>query len=153
MANPARATLADLADLGVASQRIATVADAKKQKRLNAVSDWLDGYLQAQATLPLTAPYPQDVIDCEANVAAYRLLCNIGFNPMAPADIALKEEAARWVAWAEGVSKGEITPPWVDEIDDPSGPDVITSTSRGYSERGIGYNSAPCARSGPFSDD
>lgn len=155
MANPARATLADLTDLGVAAQRIVNVADAKKQKALNAASDLLDGYISDQSTLPLIAPYPQDVIDFECAIAAYRLLCNVGFNPMAPADKALKEERDGWIEWAVGVSKGEINPSWTDSspADGPSGVDVITSTSRGYSERGIAPNTAPIAQSGPFSDD
>ena len=149
MANPARATITDLGNLGVAVQRIANVASTKKQAALNAASDFLDGYISDQCELPLIAPYPQDVIDFECAIAAYRLLCNVGFNPMAPADKALKDERDDWIKWAERVSSGEVNPRWTDSSSgvDPSGVDVITATTRGYSERGL------ACPPGPFSDD
>lgn len=154
---PARATLTDLGNLGVASARIATVADDKKQANLDAASDLIDGYLSRQQPFPLIPPYPRDVIKAECIIAAVEILDNIGWNPQAPAELTLQKKYD-WLfsTWLPGVAKGDIGPNFVGydpEINDPSGPDVISSTQRGYSERGISPGLPPCAQSGAFSDD
>ena len=156
MANPARATLTDLANLAPGFARISSVPSAKQQAALNAASDWLDGQLRNQYALPLTPPYPQDVIDFEVIRAAYRMLLNVGINTDAPGDKALLMEYERQMAWAEAVGRGEQGIANLDPLsgsDGPSGPEVITSTSRGYSERGFTSDAPPSVNSGPFSDD
>lgn len=154
---PARATLTDFTNLGVAAARVANVATPKQQAELDAASDLVDGYLSRQVDLPLDQPYPRDIIKAECIIAAASLLDNIGWNPNAPADKSIMDKRQWYMdTWLPGVSKGEIGPNFSGinpEIDGPSGPEVITSTSRGYSERGMSIGSHPCASSGAFSDD
>ena len=118
-------------------------------------SDYLDGKLAAQFALPLTAPYPQDVIDFEVIFASYRLILNVGFNPQASAaDAAVYEQYKAKIEWAESVARGETNPniAGITTAADISGPEVITSTARGYSERGLA-SWVPCSNTNPFSDD
>jgi phage gp36-like protein len=155
--NPARATTTDYTNLAPAQGRIsvASLGAPKVQAALNAGSDYLDGLLVDQATLPLIPPYPQDVVDFEVVYAAYRLLLNVGFNPQAPADMAVKEEYDRKMSWAREIAAGEITPNWTDSSSDQDmgGPFVITSAQRGLSERGINVRNPPAPQVDPYTGD
>ena len=156
MATPARATIEDLSTLGPAYGRLGRVLVGAKQGALNVASDYLDGRIGTQYQLPLVAPYPQDIIDFEVIFASYRLLLNVGFNPMpGNADEAVQEEYKRKLAWAEMVASGEVPIVGLSPVggDVVSGPDVITATTRGYSERGIYPGSLPMPQVGSFSDD
>lgn len=153
---PSRATLADLANLAPAWSRISGVGAAKQQAALNAASDWLDGQLRSQYTLPLVAPYPQDVIDFEVIRASYRMLLNVGFDPMSPADKAVADEYLRQMEWARAVGAGTQGINGLDSNvspDGPDGPEVITATSRGYSVRGLSPGMPPTIHTDAFSDD
>lgn len=155
MANPARATLADMANMAPAWGRIQTYT-TQNQALLNAGSDWLDSKLTRQYDLPLIAPYPQDIVYFEVIWAAYHSLLKVGFNPLAsPADAAIAAEYAVQMDWALNIAKGEVGPVVTDSSteDGVTGPEVITATTRGYSERGVGPGSFPCPRTGPFSSD
>ena len=68
---------------------------------------------------------------------------------------AIQAEYDRMMAWADRVSKGEVGPEVEDSAaaDGVTGPEVITATTRGYSERGLSGNSFPTPTAGPFSDD
>ena len=156
MAVPARATLEDLQVLGPVYGRISKVLTSTKQAALNVGSDYLVGRLGSQYQLPLQPPYPQDVIDFEVIFASYRMLLSTGFNPMGGnADEAVQKEYERKLAWADQVARGEIPiiglSPFGGDV--VSGPDVITATTRGYSERGIFPGSVPTPNTTAFSDD
>lgn len=130
--------------------------ESQNQALLNAGSDVLDGYLSSQYDLPLIGTIPGDIIYFEVIWAAYHSLLKVGFNPLAsPADAAIQAEYDRMMAWADRVSKGEVGPEVEDSAaaDGVTGPEVITATTRGYSERGLSGNSFPVPSSGPFSDD
>lgn len=153
---PARATLVDLANLAPGWSRISTISTARQQAALNAASDWLDGQLRNQYTLPLVAPYPQDVIDFEVVRASFRMILNVGFDPLSPADKAIADEYLRQMDWARAVGSGTQGINGLDSTvgpDGPDGPHVITATSRGYSERGLTPGRVPVVRTGAFSDD
>ena len=138
--------------MGMAVSRISQIATPKQQAALNAASDYLDGLIVSHADLPLVAPYPQDVIDFECVVASYRLLLNVGLDPRSMTDKALKEQYDEKISWAKQIAAGEITPTWLDSSSDggEGGPFVITSSSRGYSERAP---LQPPANVDPFTGD
>lgn len=153
--NPARATTTDLANLTPGWSRVKTASAAKQQQALNSASDYLDGKLDAQYDLPLSAPYPQDVIEFECVYAGTRLLMNLGLDPESAADKAIIADYERKLKWADDVAKGEVPVVGLSALGGEvvSGPDVITATSRGYSERGLTNGSTPHPHVGPFSDD
>lgn len=155
---PARATVSDLASIGVAAARVLGVPTGQQQSELDAASDLIDSYLSRQYTLPLAAPYPRDIIKAECVLAAAGILDNIGWNPSSPAEKAIMLRRDFYMAqWLPGIASGEIGPNIVggdsSTSEGPSGPAVITSTQRGYSERGMSPAVAPLISTGPFSDD
>lgn len=156
MSNPARATLADLNDLGLKPEAFVNVTAARRQRALNAASDLLDGYLAAQFDPPFFPPWPQDVIWFECVVASYLLLTNRGYNPSAgPADENVRREYEARIEWAKQVAAEEITPAIIDSSFDQAagGSFVTSSTTRGYSERGLGGRPPSNIQADPFSDD
>ena len=121
MANPARATLTDLANMGPAQSRIAPWVAANPvpaQAFLNSGSDFLDGYLTAQFDLPLVAPYTQDVIDFEVMFASYRIILRLGLDPRSPTDMLIVEEYKAKLAWADLIGRQQITPAMADSSTD-----------------------------------
>ncbi len=158
MANPARASLTDLANLGPAQSRISPWVSANlsaAQQFLNVGSDYLDGILAAKFDLPLIPPYPQDVIDFEVVYACYRIILRLGFSPQSAIDQMIKKEYDEKIAWARLIADDKITPNATDSSSDGAegGPFVTSSTSRGYSERGFAGLTPPIPRAAPFSDD
>lgn len=160
MAQSQYATIAELESLAItkaAGDRFGAVA---MNAQLQAASSIADGYLISQFTLPLeTDPQGWDMslTSAVSNIAAYLLYNQFGFSPMAPGDDLVVKRYDDAIAWLGLVRDKKIFPPFVDSAGSPEafegGPDVITATTRGYSERGVFPGSFPRPQVGPFSDD
>jgi phage gp36-like protein len=95
---------------------------------LDAASDWLDGYLARQFTLPLTA-WDLTVRDACAAWAALKVLTVRGFDPEQGKDKAVVDAAKRAETWAEHVAQGRVLPNVTDSSADPIAADVAVSSS------------------------
>ena len=154
-----RATLDQLRQLGLDAYGIDKVADADKQMALDAAMARIDAALNTQfpdnAIIP---PYPLDIVQCECIFASWTLLTAAGYNPANPGtDVNILAQYNEWKDYLNKVSKGKLVPNVVLSADPGppgvTGPSVITSTQRGYSERGGIPWTSPCPNTGPFSSD
>lgn len=153
-----RATIAQLKVLGIDSYAINQVADANKQAALDSASARIDSALATQFTLPIVAPYPMDIIECECVLASWTLLMAQSYNAAPGVDDNFRKRYDYWEDYLLRVSKGELVPQVIDSSGDQdttgaTGPTVITATQRGYSERGISPFAPPQPTTGPFSSD
>jgi phage gp36-like protein len=154
-----RATLTQLKQLGLDSYAINQVSDVDKQEALDSASARIDSAVATQKDGTIIQPYPLDIIECECVLASWTLLMANGYNPPASGtDTNIMLRYKEWKDYLVSVSKGELIPKIVtdssDDGDAPgaTGPTVITATTRGYSDRGIG-GTFPRPQAGPFSDD
>ncbi len=161
-----RATLAQLRQLGLDSYALAQMQDEDLQPCLDAASDRIDGIIATQYPPPILTPYPLDLIECECVLASWTALNVRGYRPASKGDDSIKSRYMQWdsdvegsLGWLQKVAKGEVLPKIVasgsedSDSGGASGPAVITSTQRGYSERGISPYSVPLVPTTPFSDD
>lgn len=153
-----RATLTQLTQLGLDSYAINQLSDVAKQEALDSASARIDSAVATQRDGNIIPPYPLDLIECECVLASWTLLMANGYNPPASGtDTNISLRYKEWKDYLDQVSKGELVPKIVtdgasDAGPGPSGPTVITATTRGYSDRGV-YGSFPRPQAGPFSDD
>lgn len=75
------ASTTDLANLGLPAEALSGVSLTVQEAHLTKASGKIDSYLRSRHSLPLGAPYPDEVIDCCVSLAAYTLLVRRGFNP------------------------------------------------------------------------
>lgn len=152
-----RATLAQLAQLGLDSNALALVPTAKLQAALDSASARIDSALATQFEFPLSPPYPLDIIECECVLASWTALMVQGYNPQGgEGNDNLEKRYLFWENYLTKVSKGELIPQIVDAASadaGATGPTVITASQRGYSERGLVGTSHERPNVGPFSGD
>ena len=100
------ATTTDLAQLGLPAAALVNVSAAVQGAHLLAQGARIDTYLRSQHTLPITAPYPRELVECNAVMAAYAILQNTrGYNPEAVDDgFRLRYEDC--LAWLKDLSTG-----------------------------------------------
>lgn len=93
------ATTTNLQNLGLPAAALTSVSTTIQDEHLVKASGVVDSYLRGRTTLPLVAPYPDEIIDATCRIAAYTLLVRRGFNPDAyDANFrALYEDAIRWL--------------------------------------------------------
>ena len=76
------ATRPDLAALGLPSAALTGVSAATQDAHLVAQGARIDSYLRTQYDLPIKTPYPAELVECNAILAAYTLLQNArGYVP------------------------------------------------------------------------
>lgn len=131
----AYAALADLAELGIVSGAIASLSSGTRQEALDRASAELDGYLAARFALPLSSPYPTELLRRTVDVAVYLLMRHRGFNPDAANDQLIVKGYDDAIAWARGVARGEVQV--IGALDGTStvgegAPEVETTDSRGW---------------------
>jgi phage gp36-like protein len=90
---------------------------------LDAASDWLDGYLAKQFTLPLLT-WDMAVRDAPAARAALKILTVRGFDPDNPSDKAVVTAARDAETWADRVATGRIVPTVTDSAEEAIAADV-----------------------------
>ena len=144
------ASTAQLASLSLTPQAAARYGEPSMMSALQAASSRADTYLASQFTLPLVS-WDMQLTRVVCDMAAFDLARQYGLNPAAPDFKAIESLFEGAMAWLQQVRTQEITPQYEDSGGSPDnveegGPFVITSTTRGYSERDF-----TCP--GPFSDD
>lgn len=141
-----RATITQLYQLGLNAQAFGNVPNATAQQWLDSASARIDSALADRFTLPLVAPYPQDLIECECVFASWTGLLVRGWNPEAPGGAAQKIRYDEWNAWLQRVASGQLTPTVHDSsssgggaTDDTAsaGPFVISDQPVGFTSRGV----------------
>lgn len=75
------ATRPELAAIGLPAQALAGIATATQDIHLVKASAKIDSYLRSRYSLPLGTPYPDEIVEACALLAAYSLLVYRGFNP------------------------------------------------------------------------
>lgn len=75
------ATATDLANLGLPAAALEGISPAIQDEHLRKASGRVDSYLRGRYSLPLAAPYPDEIIEATVILAAYSLLVFRGFNP------------------------------------------------------------------------
>jgi phage gp36-like protein len=76
------ATTTDLAALGLPSAALSGVSTATQTAHLLAQGAKIDSYLRTQYDLPIKTPYPQELVEANAIMAAYTILQNVrGYVP------------------------------------------------------------------------
>lgn len=100
------ATTSDLGNLGLPSAALVNVSSTVQDAHLRAQGDRIDTYLRAHHTLPLTAPYPREVVEANSVMAGYSILSSYrGFDPAgADENFRLRYEDA--IAWLRDLAAG-----------------------------------------------
>lgn len=99
----------DLCVHGAPASAFGTLDSATKLKALEGASADLDAVISSQGAVPLTV-WGEDVRKKIVHLATYDLLCRVGFNPNAGADVnyRLRSDDAR--AWLRDIGKGIVRP-------------------------------------------
>lgn len=102
------ATSADLSalDLPAAATEGMTAADI--DLHLEAASARIDGYLRGRYLLPLSSPYPAEIVACTTALAAYSVLSRRGFDPHAGTDANVRVRYEDAISWLERIAQGKV---------------------------------------------
>lgn len=76
---------------------------------LTAASGVVDSYLRGRYRLPLSSPYPQEIIHVVCNLAAYSVLSIRGFDPTNGQDANYRMKYDDAMAWLERVAGGRVS--------------------------------------------
>lgn len=136
----------DLVTYALPPLAVRNVSTSVQQAELDAASDVADSYLRGRYALPLSAPYPTDLVRHVCYVAAFNLIASIGFNPAAGADQLIRQryyeavgnpQVPGSVGWFGRVQRQEIHPAVIPAVAQPGDPvhdlpQVSTSPQRGW---------------------
>jgi phage gp36-like protein len=149
MAQSQYATLAELQSIAITAASAGRYGEPAMTAALQSASGVADSYLASQFTLPLQVSpqgWDMSLTIAVANIAAYTLACQFGFNPAAPGDKLIEERYQRAIDWLKTISTEEIFPQWVDasggtpEATAEGGPFVISDPPVGFTDRGLPFN-------------
>lgn len=116
---PIYADVEDLFAFGAPREAFRGVSIAALQAQLDVASKRAMGYLANEYDLPLTPldpppelgqPYPEELKEAVAKIAAYGILSVRGYDPEADGG-ALKDRATDAVTWLQDVGAGRTSPP------------------------------------------
>lgn len=142
------ATTTDLTNLGILPGALSPLSTTIKEAAITSASRLADSYLAGQFLLPLAA-WEEDLTQKVVDIAVWRLLCNRGFNPDNPSDIAIRTVYEDAIKWFEKVAAGTIVPQVTDASSgadvgtSPETPKVYSSEQRGWSTRGTVNDEGP----------
>lgn len=117
----------------ITAAQLTGISAEKQQEALDEASGEANGSLKCQFTLPLSAPYPIDLVRHVCAIAIWNLLCFKGFNPEQGSNATIATNYEKALAWLRAVARREIEP---DGIIDASpllakgGPRVWSRTPR-----------------------
>jgi phage gp36-like protein len=140
-------TLQELQDQGIPPDGLSGLSAAQLNDAIAWASDEIDGYISKRCTLPLTK-VPSDIKRRCAILASWYALTRRGFKPGAPLNELLVKLYDDAVSWLLSVSKGDITPQWID-----STPDVDEEGSLTASGPKISFRTFTGPRGRNHSDD
>ena len=101
------ATTTDLADLGLPADALSGTTAAIQNKFLTKASGKIDSYLRGRYSLPLSVPYPDEIVDACVAITAYKLLKRLGYNPSGY-DEQFAEDHQTALDWLDKLSKGVV---------------------------------------------
>ncbi len=104
------ATLADLTSQGLPEAALEgmTAQGIDPDEHLTAASARFDASARGRYRLPLTSPYPLEVISCVCSLAAYSILSVRGFDPQNGSDFNIRQRYEDAVMWLRDLSRGHI---------------------------------------------
>lgn len=131
--------------MGLPADVLNSITSQGLDEALSAASQLADGYLRQQYDLPLKT-WGADLTRAICHIASYDVLTARGYNPEAGGDVTIRIRYEDAIRWLERVSDGKISPSIVDssvgatDVGDTTagGPELVTSSSRGWSSRGTG---------------
>lgn len=106
----------DLYRLGIKAVVIASIVVGDQDSCLDSASVWLLGMLGGRYARPWQS-WEDDVRSAVCKYAAYDLLCMVGYNPAAGADVNIRTRREDAERWAISVARQEISPLIVGAID------------------------------------
>ncbi len=143
----------DLVKYALPASALFPISIDAQNEALLAASELLDSHMRDQFTLPLQT-WGTDVRRAVCHVAAYDLMVTRGFDPGMGRDDVIEKRHDLAMQWFRDIAKGMVVPDVVDSSGSPDvggsndgHPEIITSTSRGFSSRGSGR------RGGSFTGD
>lgn len=78
------------------------------EDHLQAASGTVDSYLRGKHALPLTSPYPQEIIQATCSIAAYSVLSIRGFDPEDGANRNVRARYEDAIRFLTAISKGDL---------------------------------------------
>lgn len=69
----------------------------------------VNSYLRGRYQLPLTPPFPGEIVNATAKLAAYSILSVRGFDPENAADVNIRMQYDDMVRWLERLADGKVT--------------------------------------------
>jgi phage gp36-like protein/phage gpG-like protein len=139
IAPTAYATVADLAQHGVAPAALAAVSVPNQQAAVDAANALADGYLAQHFRMPITS-WGKDLVAQICRIAAYEAIVVRGANPNAPGVEDLHDRWQAAIRWFEQVAAGKITPTLVDSS--PAARSARRSSRRSPPTRPAGTSSS-----------
>lgn len=101
------ATSAELQNFGLPAAALTGISTAIQDQHLTLASGRVDSYLRGRYSLPLTAPYPDEIKSAVCSIAAYTLLKRRGYNPDAY-DSNFRDEYLSTLEWLDALSQGRV---------------------------------------------
>lgn len=98
----------DLAALDLPPSATEGMTAADINLHLDAASARVDGYLRGRYLLPLSSPYPPEVVACTSALAAYSILSRRGFDPHAGTDANVRARYEDAIGWLERIAQGKV---------------------------------------------
>lgn len=138
----ARATSADFAVHGLPATALDGFA-GDVDDYLTTAAGVVDSYLRGRYLLPLSSPYPPEVVECECVLAAYTLISVRGFDPEDSSDVNIKLRYDDKVKWLREIARGRASLDLATDAQaDPTsaGGPIVSSRTRTSSDpfRGLG---------------
>lgn len=133
MTAPMFATLADLYVHGAPTRCFGALTDEQRTAGIGAASAEAYGYFRSRGQGTLVS-WDTTVTKMVCQIAAYDLMCTVGFNPSQGADQNYVMRATNARLWLRQVGKGEVTPDLVFAVDKAlaSMPQVISRPPIGW---------------------
>jgi|SRR5688572_134319 len=104
------ATVSNLTSLVIPALALAgmTAAGIVPDDHLTKASGKVDSYLRGRYRLPLTAPYPDEIIANVCQIAGYTILCARGFDPTNHSDMNIRMQHDDAIRWLRDVASGLV---------------------------------------------
>ena len=127
------ASSTDLEEAGLPAGTLAGLSAGTVNRALERASRVADTYVRAQATLPLSEPYDQGLVDAVCQIASWRLMQRRGFNPHDGGDTAIRVGYEDAIAFLVRIANGQAKLDIVQAVPEHAEPMVSGGTPRGYS--------------------
>jgi phage gp36-like protein len=101
------ATVTDMQNLGLPDVALVNVSSAVINDTLAKSSGTINSFMRAQYSLPLSTPYPDEVVWCCVCIASYRLMVWRGYNPH-EFDAEIRKRYEDCMDWLRMLARGEV---------------------------------------------